>query len=72
MVKFTMKNSRIENCGQLSNRSMPAYLECGQCKKHSEIDGNSGQAKCPHCGSTHMARLEMGGGKPSWFKKGNA
>lgn len=68
MVHFVIKNSSLEAVSQLSNIPMAAYLECGQCGKHSEIDA-SGQCKCPHCGSTHVGRMEMGGGKPSWFKE---
>lgn len=67
MVKLTMTNTKFGSVGQLSNRPMTAYLECNQCWKHSEINANSGSVKCPHCGSSTMARFDMGGGKPSWF-----
>lgn len=67
-----MKNCTFHNSGQLSNRSIPAYIECGQCKKHSEIDASASQAKCPQCGSSDLARVDMGSGIPAWFKKGQA
>lgn len=72
MVKINIKNSVFEKCGSIGNFQMPAYLECGACKEHSTIDGNGGKMECPKCGSGHMARMEIGGGKPSWFKEGKA
>ena len=68
-VKFNMKNCVMENVGRLSNKPMTAYLECGSCGEQHEIAANAGQAACPKCGSTHVAHLSMGAGKPEWFKR---
>lgn len=44
-----------------------AYMECGKCGKHSEIGHFGGPLQCPHCYSTHIERMVIGGRKPSWF-----
>lgn len=53
-----------------TNFKMPAYMECAECGKHSVVDGNGGEMKCPHCRSTRILDLEITTGKPpSWFKE---
>lgn len=52
---------------------MKAYMECGNCGKHSSFV-LSGQSLCPHCGSGTVKRMTMGGQPPEWFtesQKGN-
>lgn len=66
MVTFNSKGSTFNNIGKLYSgpSKMTAYIECG---KQSTIDANNGVVECS-CGSTHFAKMAMGGGKPKWFK----
>lgn len=65
---FNMKNCVMEHVGQLSSKSMSAYVECGSCGAQAVIAVNPGHVGCPRCGSNHIAQLSMGSGKPDWFK----
>lgn len=67
-IKLNMENVVFGKLGQLSSQPMTAYLECGSCKTQSTIQANTGEIKCPSCGSSHIGLLSMGGSKPSWFK----
>lgn len=51
---------------------LPAFIECGDCKKHSRVECAGAQVKCPHCGSTHVARMEIRDGEPEWFSANEA
>lgn len=46
---------------------MKAFIECGKCKKQSEVNF-IGAMKCPHCGNdSHFTYVDIGHGKPAWF-----
>lgn len=45
---------------------MKAYLECGNCGKHSSFV-LSGRSLCPHCGSGKVKRMVIGNQHPDWF-----
>lgn len=45
---------------------MKAYLECGDCGKHSSFV-LCGISLCPHCKSGKAKRMVIGNQPPEWF-----
>ena len=47
---------------------MKAFLECGNCGKHSAFEIN-GASRCPHCKSDKAKRMVIGNQPPEWFRE---
>lgn len=47
---------------------MKAYLICGSCGRHENVEFE-GTIRCPHCNSKKVKRLAVGDTPPEWFEK---
>ncbi len=47
---------------------MKAYFICGSCGRQAKTECE-GTIRCPHCNSTKMKSLVIGGRQPEWFNK---